>query len=228
MLELASGSGACTLLLSGKCPEGEVICLEASSEMIRLARRNIRSAGCKNVTLIRGDVKRLSELGPARFDFVVCNSAFWQFAEPERLLRAISEVLKPGGTLTFNLPIWHRTKRKAKEFREVIDEVLTRHGINPADYWEKRRPVDYRAILKDCGFVRVRESRYSVPLTAAARDEWRRIPAFKERRRDLRGVSRKVSDEVRVELRNRGQTGKLPRAVHHPRWRLITARNRSG
>lgn len=225
ILELASGTGACTLILSRKCPEGGVVCLEASAKMIRLAGSNLRDAGCRNVSLIRGDVDRLPIELSRRFDFVVCNSAFWQFADPQGLLRAISKVLKPGGTLAFNLSIWYRTRRGAKEFHRVVDEVLKRHGIDPVNYWGRRKQTNYPALLKSSGFSHVRVTRYSVPLKAAARDEWRRIPAFIDRRRDLAGIPHRVSDEIRQETRKRREFRRPLGAVDYPSWRLITAKN---
>lgn len=226
ILELASGTGACTLVLSRKCPDGDVVCLEASAGMVRLARKNLRDAGCRNVSLIRADVARLPKLVSQRFEFVICNSAFWQFANPQELLRAISKALKPGGTLAFNQPIWYRTRRGAKEFRRVVNNVLERNGIDSAHYWERRKQLNYPVLLKSCGFYHVRVTKYSVPLKAAARDEWRRIPAFRERRRDLSGIPHRVSDEIRRELRKQRQFRRPLGAVDYPTWRLIRARNR--
>ncbi len=88
VLELASGTGACTVLLSRLCRDGKVVCVERSPAMIEIARENMKAAKRANVTFEQGDVGRLLELvGGRRFEFAVCSAAFWQFAERTRSQR---------------------------------------------------------------------------------------------------------------------------------------------
>ena len=227
VLELASGTGACTLVLSGRCPEGELVCVERSPEMLRIAKRNLRNAGGNNITFVGGDVVRLSGLVRGKFDFVVCNSAFWQFPELPMVLRAIRSVLKPGGTLAFNVPQWHSTRRERQEYRKIVDKVLLRHKIDPLSFWTRRKPVDLPSLMKDCGFVLVRDTHYSVALRARERREWLRIPAFAGRLRPSSGIPSRVSAEIRRELRERRRRPWPEGRVEKRKWRLIVARSPS-
>lgn len=225
VLELASGTGACTALLCGSCSAAAVVCVERSPEMLMIARRNLASAGYRNVTFVRGDVVRLPKLVRGAFDFVVCNSAFWQFAEPSAVVKAVLGVLKPGGTLAFNIPRWHSTKRERLAYRKAVEEILLRHRIDPSKFWATRKPVDYASLLRRSGFTVVRDTLYSVELRAKEREEWLRIPVFAERSRTSSYIPSEVSDEIRKEVRMRRRMPWPQGRVEKRKWRLIVARS---
>ena len=93
VLELACGTGVCTLKAANLVPNGSVIALDFSRAMLATARKNAAAAGVSNVTFVQGDASQVSELlSGRRFDFVVCNSAFWHFPEPEKVLAGVREL----------------------------------------------------------------------------------------------------------------------------------------
>ena len=72
-----------------------VTAVDISPEMIRIAREKFPQ---ENVQFVCGDAET-AELGN-NFDAIVIYNAFPHFPEPERLIRTLSEMLRPGGTLT--------------------------------------------------------------------------------------------------------------------------------
>lgn len=73
-----------------------VTAIDLSPEMARIAADKFRDA--KNVTVLCGDAAGRDY--ERRFDCIVVYNAFPHFADPERLIEALSAQLNPGGTLT--------------------------------------------------------------------------------------------------------------------------------
>ncbi|HYC12539.1 MAG TPA: class I SAM-dependent methyltransferase [Nitrososphaerales archaeon] len=229
VLELASGTGACTMLLSRLCVEGQVVCVERSSKMVRIAGQNLRRESSRNVSIVEGDVGELYQLvgKMGKFDFVVCNSAFWQFPSPGRLVNSVRNLLEPEGVLAFNLPVWHGSDRDRRAYRNAVRSVLASHGINPEVFASRRRSIDYRRLLAARGFAVIRDAFYSVSMDAEEREDWRQIPAFARRWGPRKGVPSIVLAEIREEAKRRGYRPRPEIKALKNNWRLIIARSRS-
>jgi len=94
VLDVACGTGVMLPYhLSKKV--GHVTAIDISPEMTKIARGKFPQA---NVEIICGDVE--TEDFPEKFDCVMIYNAFPHFPEPEQLIRRLSGLLKPGGTLT--------------------------------------------------------------------------------------------------------------------------------
>ncbi len=227
VLELACGTGACTTLLVERVLRGRITAVDQSSEMLEAARRNSTHVG-RRLTFREGGVGQVLRALAKRqrmFDFVVCNSAFWQFPEVESLPREIHGVMKRGGFLGFNLPFWFHSRREHLQYRRTVDGVLMRNGIEPREFWSKRLPVDYPKLLTDSGFVVVKDARYHVTMRKQESLEWRRIPAFRRRWGTFQGLPRSVASDVRKELEARRRRRPEDRALVS-NWRLILAEAR--
>lgn len=72
-----------------------VVGIDISPEMAKIAAAKFPQ---ENVEIVCGDVEA-AELGRS-FDRIVVYNAFPHFPEPERLIRTLSGMLRPGGTLT--------------------------------------------------------------------------------------------------------------------------------
>ena len=72
-----------------------VVGIDISPEMAKIAAAKFPQ---ENVEIVCGDVEK-AELGRS-FDRIVVYNAFPHFPEPERLIRTLSGMLRPGGTLT--------------------------------------------------------------------------------------------------------------------------------
>ena len=72
-----------------------VTAIDISSEMVKIAKGKFPQ---ENVQILCGDVETTHF--PEKFDSIVIYNAFPHFPEPERLIRHLSGLLNPGGTLT--------------------------------------------------------------------------------------------------------------------------------
>ena len=72
-----------------------VTAIDISPEMARIAAEKFPQ---ENVEVLCGDVEMAQF--PEHFDCIVIYNAFPHFPEPEQLIRRLSGLLKPGGTLT--------------------------------------------------------------------------------------------------------------------------------
>ena len=74
---------------------GSVTAVDISPEMVKIAAAKYPN---ENITVLCADVEALS--GEARFDRIMVYNAFPHFPDPEKLIAALSSMLRPGGTLT--------------------------------------------------------------------------------------------------------------------------------
>lgn len=222
VLELASGTGACTLLLSRLCPSGRVVCVEKSPTMVALARKNMKAAKRDNVTFLLGEVERLQAVvGKERFDFVVCNSAFWQFKESDKVAAAVSRLLAAGGSFAFNIPSLYSFTRERLAYRNAIERILDEHGIDHSGFWHVREQLDFVGLLKWAGFDAVEEQRYYVTISAAQAEQWRKIPVFARRWGNFAILPREVAAEILEAVQEMKLEDQKERRSE---WRLVVAR----
>lgn len=222
VLELAGGSGACTLVLSRLCPSGRVVSVERSAAMVALARQNAKAAGARNITLVEGDASDLAELvaGEERFDFAVCSGAFWQFREAEKVAEAIHGLLVPGGPFAFNLPPLSRFTTDRRTFRKAVDGILRAHGVDPPTFWRVAKRRDFRGVLKRAGFASVKETKYDVATSPQLQMEWRTIPVFARRWGNFGALAPEISREILEAV------GRVPLGHHErrSRWKRFVGR----
>ena len=95
MLEVAPGPGflAIAMARGGKF---RVTGLDISKTFVELARKNAAEAGAR-VEFREGNASEMP-FPENRFDLLVCRAAFKNFSEPERALKEMRRVLRPGGT----------------------------------------------------------------------------------------------------------------------------------
>src|SRR5208337_346016 len=99
VLDLGCGAGFDTLLAAQRVgPNGKVIGIEMTTEMIAKARINAENLGVMNVELVLGAIEHLP-LPDASFDLVISNGVFNLCPDKPRVLGEIFRVLKPGGRL---------------------------------------------------------------------------------------------------------------------------------
>jgi len=114
VLDLGSGAGIDLLLAAKKVgPEGRVIGVDMTDDMIARARENIREAGLDNVEVRKGIIESLP-VEDASVDWVISNCVINLSPEKEKVFSEIARVLKPGGRMLVSdivvkdLPDWVR------------------------------------------------------------------------------------------------------------------------
>jgi len=99
VLDLGCGAGFDTLLAAQRVgPNGKVIGLDMTPEMIAKARHNASLLGVTNIEFIQGEIESLP-LPDASVDLVISNGVFNLCPDKPRVLGKVFRVLKSGGRL---------------------------------------------------------------------------------------------------------------------------------
>lgn len=115
VLDLGAGAGIDLILAAQKVgPDGHVIGVDMTDDMIERARGNIAAAGLSNVEVRKGIIEALPvEAGTV--DWVISNCVINLSPEKDRVFAEIARVLKPGGQMLVSdivandLPEWVRS-----------------------------------------------------------------------------------------------------------------------
>lgn len=99
VLEAGCGIGAQTVVLARNSPGALITSIDISASSVAEARAAVTAAGFTNVAFQQADVFDLP-FPPASFDHVFVCFVLEHLSRPVEALRALGEVLRPGGTLT--------------------------------------------------------------------------------------------------------------------------------
>lgn len=99
ILDLGTGPAHIPIELARRSGRVIVEALDAASEMLAIARRNVAAAGLSHrIGLVLGDAKRLP-YEDASFDAVLSNSIVHHLPDPRPFFAEIARVVKPGGAI---------------------------------------------------------------------------------------------------------------------------------
>lgn len=96
VLDVASGTGEPGLSLARQASRGQVTAIDASSEMLRIARAKAARLGIDNFRTEEGDACALA-FDDSSFDAVSCRLGFMFFPDMLDAAREMARVLRPGG-----------------------------------------------------------------------------------------------------------------------------------
>ncbi|MGI6453548.1 MAG: class I SAM-dependent methyltransferase [Syntrophomonadaceae bacterium] len=114
ILDLGCGDGVVTKQLADRVPHGEVIGIDASEGMLKVAQ-NLEA---DNLSFILLDINELDF--QEEFDLIFSNATLHWVKDHHRLLRNCYMALKPGGMLRFNFA----GDGNCSNFYEVIKEIM--------------------------------------------------------------------------------------------------------
>ncbi|UCD80821.1 MAG: methyltransferase domain-containing protein [Desulfobacterales bacterium] len=118
VLDIGCGDGKLTAIIADHLPQGSVIGIDSSKDMVDLARRRHTDYPHSRLEFEHLDVRELAENN--RFDLVFSNAALhWIKHHPPVLLR-IEKALKSGGRLLFQMG----GKGNAEQVIAVLDTLI--------------------------------------------------------------------------------------------------------
>src|SRR3990170_1612426 len=127
LLDLACGGGEPGITLAKRMgPLIEVVGCDLSPKMVEVARREARRKGASNISFRVADAEDLP-FPRGAFDMVTCRFGLQIFSTPEKALREMRRVLKPGGQL--GVAVWGLPWRA--EFLDLIIGAIVRNTAQP-------------------------------------------------------------------------------------------------
>ena len=137
ILEVGCGEGWAARLLARLMPEGLVVGLDVSDEMIHNAR--FKSAHLENLMFLHGEAKEIPWQS-GFFTKVLCVESFYYFENPEQALREIFRVMSPGGS------VWilnHLSQENALSLGRLPDLKVPVQLLSAEEYGK---------LFEQCGF----------------------------------------------------------------------------
>jgi putative heme-binding domain-containing protein len=131
--EVGSGTGYFTWRLARAIgPSGKVFAVDVQQEMLDRTAETIKKHQLNNVEFVLGD-EGSPRLPTGALDLVFIAHAYHEFSNPEAMIAAVNQSLKPGGRL-------------------VIVEFAEGHPFGPLDKTERMTEEQIRAEIEPAGF----------------------------------------------------------------------------
>ncbi|MCG8343148.1 MAG: arsenite methyltransferase [Chlorobiales bacterium] len=120
VLDLGSGAGFDCFLAAAKVgPQGKVIGVDMTPEMLEKARANAKKSGVENVEFRLGEIENIP-VADSAVDVVISNCVINLSADKPRVFQEIYRVLKPGGRVAVSdIALLKELPRKTRESIEA-------------------------------------------------------------------------------------------------------------
>ena len=166
VLDLASGTGEPAITLARLVTaDGKVTALDQSSDLLEIAARRAHERRLQNFETRVSDAHQLP-FPDQTFDLATCRFGVMFFADPQRALKDLRRVLKPGARAcfaawgSFEQPYWQCTMK-------VVHQHVGGNMLAPgsSDPFRFSAPGSLSEVLRSAGFGEVEESARRVPWT---------------------------------------------------------------
>jgi ubiquinone/menaquinone biosynthesis C-methylase UbiE/DNA-binding transcriptional ArsR family regulator len=139
VVDLGTGTGVLVPVLAARV--GKVLGIDASAEMLAVARDRTRGAGLHNVEFRLGALEHLP-LSDGEADAMVANMVFHHVAEPVAALREVRRGLRAGGKLVVADFLAHGRE----DYRETLGDLWL--GFDPEEFraWARSAGLEPLAI----------------------------------------------------------------------------------
>src|SRR5918993_1601946 len=170
ILDVGSGPGTITIDLAGRVRPGQVIGIDASSDVVAQAAGLAASEGVANVEFRVGDAYAL-EFDDATFDIVHAHQVLQHLSTPVDALREFRRVLKPGGVLAvrdvdYGGVIWNPPSAGLTRWLELYHDV---HAWNGGEADAGRHVKSW---AREAGFIDLEASASTWVFSTALEREW--------------------------------------------------------
>jgi trans-aconitate methyltransferase len=151
LLDIGCGDGKVSALLASYLPNGQVVGVDSSEEMIICARKNFPHCHYPNLTFLRMDARELTFR--EQFDVVFSNATLHWIIDHQAVLEGVYASLDKGGRFLFQMA----GKGNADDVIAVLEELISEEDCKP--YFKNFTfpygfygPEEYLPWLKDAGF----------------------------------------------------------------------------
>jgi SAM-dependent methyltransferase len=177
VLDIGCGTGQTTREAARQAPDGKVVGIDNSAEMIRRARQVTEADGLKNVTFVHADAQRCP-FSSESFELLISRFGTMFFEDPLAAFANFAHALRPDGRLV--MMVWQAHERN--EWSLAIADALagdgefappTAQGPDPFSLADPETVIRTLGAtgFRDVTFTEVREPVYYGPDVAAAL-EW--------------------------------------------------------
>jgi SAM-dependent methyltransferase len=201
VLELAAGPGDTGFMAARMIePGGTLICSDAVSGMLDVARERAEEQGIANVEFKRLQLEWI-DLPTASVDVVLCRWAVMLIFDPAAALRECRRVLKPGGRLA--LAVWDPPE--ANPWATIIQRTLVELGhVEPAPtegpgMFALAAPGKLVELLEEAAFFDVTTESVPIERRYAGVLDW--LGETRDLSRQFSAVWGRLSDQERQRLR---------------------------
>ncbi len=151
LLDIGCGDGKVTVLLAARLPEGQVVGIDSSEEMIALARQTY-SHSRHNLRFFPGDARNLKFR--EEFDAIFSNAALHWIIDHRPVIRGMYRALKPGGRVLVQMGGQGNGAAVVRAMEQVIDRSQWRPYFDDFTFPYGFYGIDaYSAWLTDAGFT---------------------------------------------------------------------------
>lgn len=183
VLDLACGTGDPALAVAGLVgPEGSVLGLDLSHEMVEAAREWAGRFGVRNAEFRVVSSELDLGVAPESFDAATCRFGLMLVPDPTAAMRAVHEALKPGGRAAVS--VWGREERNPN-FSLPMRTARRRAGLpedprTPPGLFALSSPPALEAVLSEAGFAGVEVRAFETPVALAKSPEswWEGVSAL--------------------------------------------------
>jgi SAM-dependent methyltransferase len=207
-LDIATGPGEPAMSIARMVgPDGKVIGIDLSEQMVRLATASAKERRIPNVEFQVMDAEKM-DFPDASFDLAVSRFGFQIFTNPETVARETCRVLVPKGRI--GVAVWS-TAEKASAIHAVVGPMLEfaepdETGYLPTPY-ELGGPGEMVKLLEGAGFHEAKEDRKTHTMSFRDADDYfdsfvEGTPLGHSIREEDPAVQKKILAKTRENLRN--------------------------
>jgi trans-aconitate 2-methyltransferase len=172
VIDAGCGTGRLTELLLDRLPQGHVIALDQSANMLHQAEAHLTPRFGDRVAFRQADLARLDLDTVA--DAVFSTATFHWITDHDRLFADLYRALKPGGWLVAQCGGGPNIAALDAEARRIMREApFARHFGDWEGPWRFAAPEETETRLRDAGFVEVDAHLVEAPVTLASEDAFR-------------------------------------------------------
>ncbi len=151
ILDIGCGDGKVTKLISEAVPEGEVIGIDSSQEMVEFASSKYPTSEYKNLKFINMDATKIDF--QQYFDVVFSNAALHWIIDHRPVLNGIYKALKPSGKVLVQMGGKGNTASVVEILNKLSNhERWRQYFINFSFPYGFYAPSEYKKWLEEAGF----------------------------------------------------------------------------